>query len=142
MSFLSKVGQWLKDHSRWLWRAGGLMLLALVVAMVMSSIWTATPTDKDVVAEWNETIRRLGIEPVFPPEEDIYVGDLFAVITADRRPENKDTQRQPLLNRAIKYVDNLFAADSRPESKDTQRQPLLNRAIKLAHIDMTSDLKK
>ena len=76
----------------------------LAAAVVMSLIWTSEPTDKGVIAEWNETIGRLGIEPVFPPEEDIYVGDLFAVITADKRPNSKDTRRQPLLNRAIKLT--------------------------------------
>lgn len=37
-------------------------------------------TDDYLPKRWNESIRRLGIEPVYPPQEDIYVGDIIAEI--------------------------------------------------------------
>lgn len=89
----------------------GLVVLGIAAAFVMPAVWRSQPADRGVVAEWNETISRLGIDPVFPPEEDIYVGDVFAVITGDTRPGTK-----------------------------TRDEPLLNRAIKLTHIDMTKEL--
>ena len=66
-----------------------------VAAFAYQFIWKAPEPDKNVVAEWNDVILRLGIEPVFPPEEDIYVGDVFAVITVDRRPASKNTGNRP-----------------------------------------------
>ncbi|MFP3711255.1 hypothetical protein SB783_45540, partial [Paraburkholderia sp. SIMBA_009] len=37
-------------------------------------------TDDYLPKRWNESIRRLGIEPVYPPQEDIYVGDIIAEV--------------------------------------------------------------
>lgn len=34
-----------------------------------------------VARAWNRTINELDIEPLFPPEEDVYVGDVFVVVT-------------------------------------------------------------
>jgi hypothetical protein len=79
----------------------GVAILAVLGFTIVPVVWGNSPTDKGVVAEWNETIGRLGIEPVFPPEEDIHVGDLYAVIRADRRPKNKD-KPATLLNYGIK----------------------------------------
>src|SRR5262245_32790571 len=79
---------------------GGAILAALVLT-VFPTAWNNAPTDKGVVAERNRTISRLGIEPVFPPEEDIHVGDLYAVIREDRRPKGKD-KPATLLNHGIK----------------------------------------
>jgi hypothetical protein len=42
--------------------------------------------DKGAVATaWNEAVSLLNIEPIYPPQEDVYVGDIYAVVTrADR----------------------------------------------------------
>ncbi|KJF72211.1 hypothetical protein RP75_16045 [Agrobacterium arsenijevicii] len=37
-------------------------------------------TDDYLPKRWNESIRRLGITPVYPPQEDIYVGDIIAEV--------------------------------------------------------------
>lgn len=58
-----------------------------------------TGRDLSVVSEWNQAIGKLGIEPVFPPEEDTYVGDVFAVITVDRRrPSHEDAAKSRLVD--------------------------------------------
>jgi hypothetical protein len=129
MSSLSNVGKWLKDNRRWLVPGGGMMLLTLMAAVVLPSVWAGASDDSGVVEEWNDTIARLGIDPVFPPEEDIYVGDLFAVITADKRPGKGSAQRLPLLNRAIKlaHIDMkpelIRAYETLPIFPDTEKRP-------------------
>jgi hypothetical protein len=35
---------------------------------------------EDIASSWNASISRLGISPIFPPQEDFYVGDIWAVI--------------------------------------------------------------
>jgi hypothetical protein len=32
---------------------------------------------------WNRTIKSLGVSPIFPPEEDLVVGDVLAVVVGD-----------------------------------------------------------
>jgi hypothetical protein len=39
-----------------------------------------SPSSEAIAAAWNESIHRLGIFPVYPPQEDFEVGDLLAVI--------------------------------------------------------------
>jgi len=69
--------------------------------------------------EWAKTIRTFGIEPVFPPEEDLTVGDVLAVVVKDNEPDKEfsDTRVSP-------------------------RAPLLKRSVKLAHIDVRAELGK
>jgi hypothetical protein len=111
MSRLSNLIESINANRRRLVIVAVPSLLVIIGVIVLSSVSADAPEDRGVVAEWNDTIARLGIDPVFPPEEDIYVGDLFAVITADRRAGSRGTA-----------------------------EPLLNRATKLDHIDMTAEL--
>lgn len=50
--------------------------LALVV-VALSSCSTA-PKPGSVQREWNRTLREMGINPIFPPREDVQVGDVYA----------------------------------------------------------------
>lgn len=64
-------------------------------------------------AAWADAVARYGLEPVFPPQEDLAVGDLLAVVVADD--------------------------DSDPVSADKKvdrKSPLLKRSVKLAHIEV------
>lgn len=70
-------------------------------------------------AEWNNTIARLGIDPVYPPEEDLMVGDLLAIVVSDEEDPNETK-------------NNKLDATS----------PILRRAVKLAHIDLRQELGK
>ncbi|MBB5752078.1 hypothetical protein [Prosthecomicrobium pneumaticum] len=43
------------------------------------------PRSEDIAQAWNEAIERLGIQPVYPPTEDFYVGDLWAVVESSEK---------------------------------------------------------
>jgi hypothetical protein len=111
MGVWSNVSGWVDAHRRGLLRGG----IVLVLAVAVIAVWRFGRPDKsseqNIVAEWNETIQSLGIDPVFPPEEDLYVGDLLAVIVADRHAERVAAKKQPLLNRAIKLAHLDLSAD-------------------------------
>lgn len=55
--------------------------------------------EKSVAQQWNEAIARLGIEPVYPPQEDISVGDVFVILTEDVLG---NVEKEALAGRALK----------------------------------------
>jgi hypothetical protein len=78
-------GKAVPGSHRWLVAA-----VSLLSAVVTGSVvwWVAGPSPpqpgdgtETVAAAWNRTISALDIEPIFPPEEDVYVGDVFVVVT-------------------------------------------------------------
>lgn len=80
----------------------GRILLGLTVIAVAAFTlfvvrpWSKPPPDPDaddVAKQWNASISRLGITPVFPPQEDIQVGDVLAVVSA--------ADDLPILGRAV-----------------------------------------
>ena len=99
-----------------------VLVLVLVVAGVVALRWVASDPlleTADVVNledEWANTIRKIGIEPVFPPEEDLTVGDVLAVVVKDTKP------------------------DAEGDAKITAQTPLPKRAIRLAHVDVRKAL--
>jgi hypothetical protein len=86
----------------------GLLAVALVVYVGFFRPAPGPSADPDDLAnEWNATVAQLGVSPVFPPQEDLHVGDLFAVLgegAADERLTLK-------ASRAIK-LDHLANADA------------------------------
>jgi hypothetical protein len=71
----------------WVYRAVGTALLILAAVELGNLIrFFASSHPKpleghSVATEWNESVHRLGIAPIYPPQEDLLVGDIFAVIT-------------------------------------------------------------
>ena len=68
---------------------------------------TASAKDQldDVPTAWNKTISRLGIMPMYPPQEDFYVGDVWAVIVNTRTnpgPGGLLVPHDPLLGSAAR----------------------------------------
>jgi hypothetical protein len=122
------VRQWVSGNWRWIGPLVGVLGSVVLAGLVV--LWTASrpeeQTATDIIADWNRTISKLGIEPVFPPEEDIYVGDIFAVVTEDRL----DSSAKPA------------PAGSNAISTLSASNPLLNRAVKIDHVDMTKILKE
>jgi hypothetical protein len=115
---IAAVLRWVKAASeRWLWPVLAIVFAALFILGVIR------PFDKrdnlnpdDVAAAWIGTIGRLGIIPVFPPSEDIQVGDLWAVIA--------DADDKLLLNKAVRIAhidlrDQITADATRPVFPDT-----------------------
>ena len=103
-------------------RHGALLVLLAIVLFTLAVVRPfgdpgASRKDDDLAAEWNESIARLGIVPVFPPEEDLYVGDVWAVIS--------DAPKEPLLGRAVRVghldlrEDMLADVTGRPLFADT-----------------------
>jgi hypothetical protein len=85
------------------WRLIVSTIAGVVVFLVASAIavaWLAPEqNDTQVIEEWNATISKLGIDPVFPPEEDVAVGDIYAVLN-DR--DDGQPSRTALALRSIK----------------------------------------
>lgn len=66
------------------WVAGTLGFVVLcygAIQLVQDAVPTPEADTFSVARAWNDTISRLGIEPIFPPEEDVHVGDVYAVVT-------------------------------------------------------------
>jgi hypothetical protein len=90
--------------------------------------WLSSPTtaqgdfteDLSVEAQWNITISRLGIEPVYPPQEDIAVGDVYAVVVGGKGR----------------------LTDLQPQEKIANSEPFLRKAIKLAHVPVQDQLRE
>ncbi|WP_375412066.1 hypothetical protein [uncultured Bradyrhizobium sp.] len=72
--------------------------------------------DASIEENWNRTIRALGVSPIFPPEEDLVVGDVLAVVVRD--------------------VD----IDSHVQTDAVAKKPFVNRSVKLAHVDVSQAL--
>lgn len=66
----------------------------ILMATVMVAICGCTTTPKGYVArEWSQALRELNIIPVFPPREDVYVGDIYISPTApDKEAELESTK--------------------------------------------------
>jgi hypothetical protein len=74
---------------RWLvWTLGGAAGLVILVGALNWASSGAEP-DRPIAEQWNQAITRLGFEPVYPPVEDILVGDLYAIISKDELSDLK-----------------------------------------------------
>jgi hypothetical protein len=108
---------WARDHP-WSWR-GILATLVLCFIFFFVRPFAASPRldADDLATSWNQSIARLGISPLFPPEEDFHVGDVWAVIA-----DGEDT---PLLGKAVRVAhldlrDEIYKARNRqPVFADT-----------------------
>jgi hypothetical protein len=86
---------------RWRVIIGVIASLSIfIIASVIAAAWLGPESgDSQVIEEWNSTISKLGIDPVFPPEEDVAVGDIYAVLD-DRA--GQPSSRTALALRSIK----------------------------------------
>lgn len=88
-----------------------------------ASLWVNQPiepprlTNEEIVAGWGEAISRFGITPIFPPQEDVTVGDVWATIefeTKDPPPQRASGEfSQTFLGRSIK-IGNMNLMKSQP----------------------------
>jgi hypothetical protein len=72
--------------------------------------------EASIEENWNRTIKSLGVSPIFPPEEDLVVGDVLAVVIGD--------------------VD----IDSHVQTDAIAKKAFVNRSVKLAHVDVSQAL--
>jgi hypothetical protein len=77
--------EWLKNALWWLLRAGiGILAVTgiLYVVGILGGPSKKVEVENDTVAtDWNEAVKKLNIEPIYPPQEDVYVGDIYATIS-------------------------------------------------------------
>ena len=105
----------------WFWQALSAILLLLFIAIVIRPFTSVPDPDaEDVASAWNQSIARLGIVPLYPPTEDFYVGDLWAVI-ADGQPTSSEAQ----------------AGINATSEKST----LIGKSVRVAYIDLRADIK-
>lgn len=91
----------MSEDGKWGRRIFGLAIGATVIAAIGVAVWSlrrpplADP-DKDIANSWNESIAKLGILSLYPPQEDFHVGDVWAMAIGNA---NDPT---PLASRAIR----------------------------------------
>lgn len=94
---------------QWFWRT--LAVSAVVVSAIVALHPFGdeyNPDAEDVATAWNDSIQRLGLLPLFPPTEDFFVGDVWAVIVEDDREKTPtDVGKSTLVGKAarIGYLD-------------------------------------
>lgn len=106
---------------RW-WRTG--LTLLFTVLMTLGAVrlvnWLSQPATQvirtSIEENWNSTISSLGVSPIFPPEEDLVVGDVLAVVTND------------------------LDADPVAQADKATKHTFVSRSVKLAHIDVAKQL--
>lgn len=100
-----------KGFKAWVLVVGLIVVVAATSALVR---WAGSGEQPklSVAKQWNEAIEKLGFEPVYPPVEDIQVGDIFAIISEDA------------------------LSDSATE------EPFAGRSIKLLHVDLTPEIEQ
>jgi hypothetical protein len=78
----------------------GIAALAAVAAFILFYVrpfqMPPRPATEMLATSWNESISHLGISPLYPPQEDLQVGDVLAVIVGG--------ESTPLLRRAIRMA--------------------------------------
>ena len=90
-----------KRHA-WLIRSAVVLGVVLLFAAAATFIqrWTKVPTAaaeaRSVIEQWGATMRRIGLEPVYPPNEDVFVGDIYVVVTWDN-----DLEKSPLIGKSV-----------------------------------------
>jgi hypothetical protein len=100
-----------------------LVVIVGCLAIAGYLIKPVRPIETEVTADtlaqsWSDSIAKLGLLPVFPPEEDIHVGDVWAVIAA--------ADEKPLLGRGVRIAH----IDLRDEmAEETLRQPLFEKTV-------------
>jgi len=96
-SLLSEHGwPWLKPII--LAVVGGGLFATLVFSLIRPQDGTSDSIGENAALAWNTTIKRLDIQPLYPPQEDLYVGDVY--LTVSPVPE--------LVEKLREYPTNVF----------------------------------
>jgi hypothetical protein len=104
------------------WRTG--LSLILTVLLTLGAVWlvnwlsqpSTQAAGTSIEENWNTTISSLGVSPIFPPEEDLVVGDILAVVTSD------------------------LDADPIAQVDKATKRTFVSRSVKLAHINVAPQL--
>lgn len=106
------------------WKRGlvGIAVVAVLAAAVIAIRWAGSndrqdPGDQLISSQWNNAIKRLGFEPVYPPVEDLAVGDVLALVTAD------SVAGEPLAGQSLKLMHLDLTAEIEENYRQTYRFP-------------------
>jgi hypothetical protein len=104
---------------KWSW-LGALAAALFFVVIVMQLLAPRADADaEDVASAWNQSIARLGILPLYPPGEDFYVGDVWAVI-ADEQNAKSENSIDPTI---------------------PQKSTLIGKSVRISNIDLRSEIQ-
>jgi hypothetical protein len=111
---IAGVGAFFRSHG-WLFLIA-LVVLLFAVAVIRPFETVRDPTGDDVAAAWNQSIGKLGIIPVYPPAEDVSVGDVWAIVA--------NSDQIPLLGKAVRldHINlrkQILEADQQPTFAET-----------------------
>ena len=68
-----------------LWENKAWVILLLVFGVfVYVNLNRSRPATEDVPALWNASIKKLGVEPIYPPQEGLMVGDVYIMVAPIR----------------------------------------------------------
>lgn len=102
------------------------LILAGGAALWLWSTKARIKPDLPIAQQWIDAVSQLGVEPAYPPQEDISVGDILAFITSDAK---RDISSDPFPQRAVKlWHENLTKEIEEAYSEvykfpDTQDRP-------------------
>ncbi len=113
------IGQLWPQAKRW--RIAVVLAIVAVVGFfavrTLSGLGTQSAfAEVSIEENWNQTIQSLGVYPIFPPEEDLVVGDVLAVVVRDVDP------------------------DPEAQADTVEKKAFISRSVKLAHIDVAAAL--
>jgi hypothetical protein len=115
----------------WTWVIGSYKHALTTIAAILGMIFVvffplfgtpSEPTADDIAKAWHDSLGRLGISTLYPPEEDFHVGDVLAVIAG--------TDDTPLRGSSVRIGhidlrDEIKASRDRPTFPDTnQAKPI------------------
>jgi hypothetical protein len=93
------------ERKRYVWLRRSALVLGLALLFVAAATfiqrWTKAPSaaseTRSVIEQWKATMMRIGLEPVYPPNEDVFVGDIYVVVTWD----NDVGEKSPLIGKSV-----------------------------------------
>lgn len=129
---LTSIGAFLRDRWLSIFFAAAVVIVALVVVRPFDTV--PDPGGDDIAVAWNESIGRLGITPVYPPTEDLSVGDIWAVVSEiDKGTKVRQLNSTPLLGKAVRIGhidlrDQILTSAQHPTFADTT-EPVANSKL-------------
>jgi hypothetical protein len=138
----------------WFWPGVAILaVLGFLLVVVRPFTTPPDPDADDVATAWNESIQRLGIFPIYPPAEDIYVGDVWAVISkaspdsTTAQTETAESRKSTLLGKSMRigYIDlrdEMVTANRRPVFDETSERKSGYRRQSPLEVDVPAQQKR
>lgn len=104
-TLLGRIGASISSFThRWIWLILLAFLILVIILLIQPFGSSADTTAENIAAAWDEGIARLGISPLYPPAEDFYVGDVWAVIADVETPGTNSSNPQPAALQATSLI--------------------------------------